>query len=70
YQQAIDDYTTAIEFEPTDAKTYYNRGILRYFTQDYQAAIADFQQAADLYQQQGKDEDYQEVIKMITKLKN
>ncbi|MGB3757799.1 MAG: tetratricopeptide repeat protein [Rivularia sp. (in: cyanobacteria)] len=42
YQGAIDDFTKAIEINPTLVAAYYNRAIARHQLQNYQRAIADF----------------------------
>ncbi|MDT9339471.1 hypothetical protein VV11_008370 [Trichodesmium erythraeum 21-75] len=52
-QQAIDDCTEAIKLEPTDARYYRNRAMLRYDTEDNQGGLDDLQKAADIYQKQG-----------------
>ena len=65
---AIADYNLAIKFNPNDADAYNNRGYVRNELGDKQGAIDDFQQAAKLYQQQGKDEDYQDALNRIRKL--
>ena len=67
-QGAIEDYTHTIRINPNYADAYYNRGNARYDLGNKQGAISDFQQAAKLYQQQGKDEDYQDALNRIRKL--
>ncbi|MFM6097655.1 MAG: tetratricopeptide repeat protein [Dolichospermum sp.] len=67
-QGAIDDYTQAIKINPNYAQAYYGRGFVRNELRDKQGAIDDFQQAAKLYQQQGKNEDYQDALNRIRKL--
>ena len=67
-QGAIEDYTQTIRINPNYADAYYNRGNARYDLGNKQGAISDFQQAAKLYQQQGKDEDYQDALNRIRKL--
>ncbi|MFM5886941.1 MAG: tetratricopeptide repeat protein, partial [Dolichospermum sp.] len=67
-QGAIDDYTQAIKINPNYANAYYGRGFVRNELRDKQGAIDDFQQAAKLYQQQGKNEDYQDALNRIRKL--
>ena len=42
YQGAIDDFTKAIEINPTLVAAYYNRAIARHQLQNYQRAIANF----------------------------
>ncbi|MFN7383050.1 MAG: tetratricopeptide repeat protein [Dolichospermum sp.] len=67
-QGAIDDYNQAIKFNPNLALAYYNRGVVRYELGDKQGTIDDFQQAAKLYQQQGKNQDYQDALNRIKEL--
>ncbi|WP_300004413.1 tetratricopeptide repeat protein, partial [Anabaena sp. AL09] len=53
---------------PNYANAYYNRGLVRDDLGDKQGAIEDYNQAAKLYQQQGKNEDYQDALNTIRKL--
>lgn len=48
YQEAIADYSKAIEIDPQDAKSYYNRGIVKAELEDYQGAIADYNKAIEI----------------------
>ncbi|MBD2361210.1 tetratricopeptide repeat protein [Anabaena minutissima FACHB-250] len=50
------------------ADVYYHRGLARIQVQDNQGARQDFQKAADLYQQQGKADEYQKVMAKIREL--
>jgi tetratricopeptide (TPR) repeat protein len=43
--QAIADYDRSIQLQPTDYRTYYNRGLARAKNRDYTAAIDDFNQS-------------------------
>ena len=45
YQQAIDDYTRAIELDPTNALCYSNRGEAYQRLAQFDLAIADFELA-------------------------
>jgi tetratricopeptide (TPR) repeat protein len=67
-QGAIADYNRAIELKPDLADAYYNRGNIWGDLGEGKRAIEDFQRAADLYQQQGKSEDYQDALNQIKKL--
>ncbi|MFM8003689.1 MAG: pilus assembly protein PilF, partial [Dolichospermum sp.] len=58
----------AIKINPNYAQAYYGRGFVRNELRDKPGAIDDFQQAAKLYQQQGKNEDYQDALNRIRKL--
>jgi tetratricopeptide (TPR) repeat protein len=68
YQAAIEDYNRVIELNPNLALAYYNRGLVRTKLSDRQGAIADFQRAADLYQQQGQTQQHQDAIDHIQQL--
>jgi tetratricopeptide (TPR) repeat protein len=48
YQDALANYTRAIELDPKDAMIYYNRGDTYYELKDYTAALADFTRAIEL----------------------
>ena len=68
-QGAIEDYTQALKFKPDYSLAYTNRGNARYELGDMQGAIEDYTQAAELYQKQGNNESYQDVIDVINKIK-
>ncbi|NJM72667.1 MAG: protein kinase [Scytonema sp. RU_4_4] len=65
---AIEDYNQAIRLNPNFATAYYNRGLARYNLGDNKAAIEDYQKAAELYQQQGNNDYYQDALKRIREL--
>jgi len=48
YEQAIDEYTKALEINPYYAKAYNNRGIARRNIRDYSGAIDDFNHAVEI----------------------
>ena len=48
YQSAIDDYTKAIEIDPSDADYYFFRGIGKEKLKDYQGAIDDYTKAIEI----------------------
>ncbi len=68
YEKAIADFNQAIRLDPNDAMAYYNRGLIYRNQGDNQAALSDFQKAANLYQQQGRQDDYQDAINRIKEL--
>ncbi|MEI6444370.1 MAG: tetratricopeptide repeat protein, partial [Nostocales cyanobacterium ELA583] len=61
-QGAIDDFNQALKINPNYAKAYYNRGNAYATLGDKFQARSDFQQAAKIYQQQGKNENYQDAL--------
>jgi tetratricopeptide (TPR) repeat protein len=65
---AIDDYNRAIAIDLNYANAYYNRGSIKSTLSDKPGAIADFKRAAQIYQQQGKTDDYQDALRRIEKL--
>lgn len=69
YQQAIAAYTEAIRLSPRYAALYYNRGISYNLSGKSKEAIADLQKAAQLYREQGKENDYKEAIEQIAAIK-
>ncbi|MBD2437207.1 protein kinase domain-containing protein [Nostoc sp. FACHB-110] len=64
-QAAIEDYTQAINMNPNFADAYFNRGITYDDLKHKQAAIEDLRKSADLYNQQGQENDSQDAIKCI-----
>jgi serine/threonine protein kinase len=68
YREAIDDFNHAIQINPSYAEAYYFRGIAYSRLREDQKAIADFQKAAELYQQQGKKADSQNAQDKISEL--
>ena len=77
YQGAIANYSEAIKLNPYDAGAYYARGNARRKLKDYSGVIADytkqqaredFHTAADLYQQQGNMEWYQQALNRLQEL--
>jgi tetratricopeptide (TPR) repeat protein len=58
----------AIKINPNHANAYYNRGNARSALENKQAAIEDYNQAANLYKQQGKESDYQDALNRAKKL--
>jgi tetratricopeptide (TPR) repeat protein len=67
-QAAIQDYNQVLKINPNDAIAYYNRGNVYATLGDKFQAISDFQQAAKIYQQQDKNENYQDALNRIREL--
>ncbi|WP_414577668.1 tetratricopeptide repeat-containing serine protease family protein [Anabaena sp. CCY 9402-a] len=65
---AIIDFNQALRLNPNLAGAYAGRGIARYQLGDKQGAIADLQKAASLNLEQGKVDDYQQLLELIKKL--
>jgi len=68
YPAAKADFDRAIAINPNYGDAYYNRAKVRYFLEDKAGAIADYQKAAELYQKDGKTEDYQDTMKHLQRL--
>jgi tetratricopeptide (TPR) repeat protein len=67
-QSALADYNRAIQIKPNYAAAYNNRGILKFnYLKDRSGGISDMKQAARLYQQQGRTQDYQDAIDRLRK---
>ena len=62
------DLNRSIALNPNDASSYQLRGALKSLLGDKQGTIADLKKAAQLYQQQGKTENYQKVMAEIERL--
>jgi tetratricopeptide (TPR) repeat protein/V8-like Glu-specific endopeptidase len=65
---AITDFNQALRINPNFAPAYTGRGVARYLLGDKQGAIADLQKAANLNLEQGKTDDYQQLLELIKKL--
>ncbi|MGL5080113.1 MAG: trypsin-like peptidase domain-containing protein [Microcoleaceae cyanobacterium] len=65
----IEDYTEAIKLNPGYADAYYNRGLVYAGLNQFAQAIADFETAAGLYLQLGREDAYREAIQHIEKLR-
>jgi tetratricopeptide (TPR) repeat protein len=64
-QGAIADYDQALKINPDYAEAYANLGIARAILGDKQGAIQNLQKAADLFQKQGRKDDYQKALNLI-----
>ena len=65
---AIADYNEVIRLNPEYAYPYYNRGLLYQKQENNRQALADFRKAADLFQQEGNQEWYQNALEKIEEL--
>ncbi len=68
YPAAKADFDRAIAINPNYGDAYYNRAKVRYFLKDKPGAITDYQKAAEIYQKDGKTEDYQDAMKHLQRL--
>ncbi len=68
WKGAIADFNKALSLNPNFPEAYQNRGITRNQLGDKQGAITDFKTAANLFQQQKRISNYQEVIDLIDKI--
>lgn len=68
YQKAVEDYNYAINIVQNYPEVYEYRGIARYHLGDKTGAIEDLEKAADLYQEGGWIEYYQEALNLIQSL--
>ncbi len=59
YQQAVKDFNKTIEIDSENANAYYWRGLTYRQRGDREAANPDFQEAANLYEQQGNQQWFQ-----------
>ena len=65
YQGAISDYDKALKIDPNYADAYVNRGSALYMVGDKRKARGDWETAAQLYRQQGNEDDYKNVMDNI-----
>ena len=68
WQQANDNYSTAIALEPTHAEAHYNRGLTYYQLGEPEVALKDFQRSSILFQEQGDNINYQRAMERIQEL--
>lgn len=69
HQKAVEDFTQAIIRNPQYAGFYEARALVYSRQEKYTEAIADYTMAAQLYQEQGQSEEYQNVQNTINVLK-
>jgi hypothetical protein len=71
YQGALADMNRAIQIEPNNPRLYFDRGKVKLnYLKDRSAAIKDWQQAANLFRQQGDTRQYQITLRVIEGVKN
>lgn len=69
YQGAISDCNRAIKIDPNNAYAYAGRGSALYMVGDKRKARGDWETAAQLYRQQGNEDEYEAVINNLRNLK-
>ncbi|AFY95323.1 tetratricopeptide repeat protein [Chamaesiphon minutus] len=65
FSGALADLNRAISIDPQYASAYFNRAMIKAKQNNIKGAISDMQQAAKLYQQQGKQQDARDAIARI-----
>lgn len=70
YEQAEENYSTALRYNEKYGQAYYNRGLARLNLDKHRTALADFRQAAAIYQEQELEEYYQEALERIEDIQN
>ncbi|MDX2097908.1 MAG: tetratricopeptide repeat protein [Leptolyngbyaceae cyanobacterium bins.59] len=68
-KKAMEDYNLAIQYRPDLPEAYFNRAILKERARDRKGAVADYQKSADIYQEQGRMQDYQDAMQRIRELR-
>jgi Flp pilus assembly protein TadD len=68
FKGAIADFNKALSLNPKFPEAYQNRGITRNALGDKQGAITDLKTAANLFKEQKRIINYQEVIDLIEKI--
>ena len=56
FEGAIEDYTKAIEIEPTDENAYYKRGLAKIEISEKESGCIDLSKASELGNESAKDE--------------
>ena len=67
-QHGVKDFDRAIAIDPNSAEAYNRRAFAYYRIGNHRTAIADYVVAAELYQKQGKDNDYLKTVEKIKQL--
>ncbi len=68
YREAELDFTSAIAINTNYAEAYSNRGLVYVELRKYQRAVDDFEQAAQIFKQQDRMEDYQKIQEILKPL--
>lgn len=68
YVGAIESYTRAIECDPTFARAYGNRGMVRSNLGDRRGAVEDWQKAAELFLAQRSMANYEMALSYLRKM--
>lgn len=70
HRLAIEDYSRVIKEKSDNPQAYYQRAIVRLDFEDLPGAIEDYQQAANIYFNQGNWQKYRETLDQIKKLQS
>jgi tetratricopeptide (TPR) repeat protein len=70
FEEAIEDYTQAIRCNPNLAPAYGNRGIAYYELDQVDLAIQDTTTSANLFKNQGYQEDYRQALETLKEMKS
>lgn len=65
YREAIKEFNQALQINPNDATTYFNRGSLYILIRDYKKANEDLQLAANLFFKEGKTMLHQQALRQM-----
>jgi tetratricopeptide (TPR) repeat protein len=68
YRAALNDFTQVLQQEPNHAQAYLSRGMINHELGNHTGAIADLQQAADYFFEQGFMARYQQTLSVIKTL--
>ncbi|MBW4625005.1 MAG: tetratricopeptide repeat protein [Brasilonema octagenarum HA4186-MV1] len=67
-KQAVANFNSALNRNPNLADAYGNRGLAQYALGDNKNAVADLKQAANLFQQQGNIQGYQQTLNLLQQI--
>ncbi|WP_310483002.1 trypsin-like peptidase domain-containing protein [Chamaesiphon sp. VAR_48_metabat_403] len=70
WQGALTEFNDALKLNANYAQAYYLRGTVHENLENWQAAIADYREAARIYQKQGKNDEYLMVMDRLKNIQN